>query len=162
MLIGVSLMYDFSNPHWDPKLRPMTGLDRPVAAFLDRHTEVRITLFIKTRSYLELWLPMLETNNRSYLTVAIGCTGGKNIVLFTWLNNWLTISALEGKTYNHAIYRTLLKSANDPISTRSDKKPFRHMHARPAMKLFDLVNTFQSTVTLRKIHEGALRRKQIV
>ncbi|XNM50035.1 hypothetical protein ACLK2D_16845 [Escherichia coli] len=30
----------------------------------------------QTRSYLELWLPMLETNNRSYLTVAIGCTGG--------------------------------------------------------------------------------------
>ena len=40
------------NPHWDPKLRPMTGLDK--------------------------WLPMLETNNRSYLTVAIGCTGGKH------------------------------------------------------------------------------------
>ncbi|OUZ97537.1 hypothetical protein CBL23_09520 [Shigella sonnei] len=32
----------------------------------------------QTRSYLELWLPMLETNNRSYLTVAIGCTGGKH------------------------------------------------------------------------------------
>ena len=42
------------NPHWDPKLRPMT------------------------RSYLERWLPMLETNNRSYLTVASGCTGGKH------------------------------------------------------------------------------------
>ena len=65
------------NPHWDPKLRPMTGLDRPVAAFLDRHTEVHNFIY-QTRSYLELWLPMLETNNRSYLTVAIGCTGGKH------------------------------------------------------------------------------------
>ncbi len=62
------------NPHWDPKLRPMTGLDKPVAAFLDRHTEVHNFIY-QTRSYLELWLPMLETNNRSYLTVAIGCTG---------------------------------------------------------------------------------------
>ncbi|EHM3887270.1 RNase adapter RapZ, partial [Salmonella enterica] len=61
------------NPHWDPKLRPMTGLDKPVAAFLDRHTEVHNFIY-QTRSYLELWLPMLETNNRSYLTVAIGCT----------------------------------------------------------------------------------------
>ena len=65
------------NPHWDPKLRPMTGLDKPVAAFLDRHTEVHNFIY-QTRSYLELWLPMLETNNRSYLTVAIGCTGGKH------------------------------------------------------------------------------------
>ncbi|WP_087486889.1 RNase adapter RapZ [Tatumella citrea] len=65
------------NPHWDPKLRPLTGLDRPVAAFLDRHTEVHNFIY-QTRSYLELWLPMLETNNRSYLTVAIGCTGGKH------------------------------------------------------------------------------------
>ena len=53
------------NPHWDPKLRPMTGLDKPVAAFLDRHTEVHNFIY-QTRSYLELWLPMLETNNRSY------------------------------------------------------------------------------------------------
>ena len=65
------------NPHWDPKLRPMTGLDKPVAAFLDRHTEVHNFIY-QTRSYLELWLPMLETNNRSYLTVAIRCTGGKH------------------------------------------------------------------------------------
>ncbi|ASN87477.1 RNase adapter RapZ [Pectobacterium versatile] len=65
------------NPHWDPKLRPMTGLDKPVASFLDRHTEVHNFIY-QTRSYLELWLPMLETNNRSYLTVAIGCTGGKH------------------------------------------------------------------------------------
>lgn len=65
------------NPHWDPKLRPMTGLDKPVASFLDRHTEVHNFIY-QTRSYLEQWLPMLETNNRSYLTVAIGCTGGKH------------------------------------------------------------------------------------
>ncbi|WP_038497756.1 RNase adapter RapZ [Candidatus Palibaumannia cicadellinicola] len=65
------------NPHWDPKLRQMIGLDQPVVAFLDRHTEVH-NFISQTSSYLELWLPMLETNNRSYLTVAIGCTGGKH------------------------------------------------------------------------------------
>ncbi len=65
------------NPHWDPKLRLMTGLDRPVAAFLDHHVEVHNFIY-QTRSYLEKWLPMLEANNRSYLTVAIGCTGGKH------------------------------------------------------------------------------------
>ncbi|AFP85260.1 RNase adapter RapZ [secondary endosymbiont of Ctenarytaina eucalypti] len=65
------------NPHWDLKLRPMTGLDRPVAIFLGRYTEVHNFIY-QTRNYLELWLPMLETNNRSYLTVAIGCSGGKH------------------------------------------------------------------------------------
>ncbi len=65
------------NPHWDPKLRVMTGLDHPVALFLDRHIIVHNFIY-QTRSYLERWLPMLETNNRSYLTVAIGCTGGKH------------------------------------------------------------------------------------
>lgn len=65
------------NPYWDPNLRPMTGLDRPVAVFLDSHTEVHNFIY-QTRNYLELWLSMLETNNRSYLTVAIGCTGGKH------------------------------------------------------------------------------------
>lgn len=65
------------NPHWDPKLRSMTGLDKPVAAFLARHTEVHNFIY-QTRNYLEQWLPMLENNNRSYLTIAIGCTGGKH------------------------------------------------------------------------------------
>lgn len=65
------------NPHWDPKLRSMTGLDHPVSAFLNRHTEVHNFIY-QTCCYLELWLPMLEINNRSYLTIAIGCTGGKH------------------------------------------------------------------------------------
>ena len=65
------------NPHWDPALRPMTGLDAPVADFLNRHTEVNEFIYL-TRNYIETWLPMLEKNNRSYLTIAIGCTGGKH------------------------------------------------------------------------------------
>lgn len=65
------------NPHWDPALRPMTGLDKPVIDFLARHTEVHNFIYL-TRHYIETWLPMLEKNNRSYLTIAIGCTGGKH------------------------------------------------------------------------------------
>ncbi|WP_032093529.1 MULTISPECIES: RNase adapter RapZ [Pasteurellaceae] len=65
------------NPHWNPELRPLTGLDKPVADFLNKHTEVNNFIY-QTRSYIETWLPMLEQNNRSYLTIAIGCTGGKH------------------------------------------------------------------------------------
>lgn len=65
------------NPHWDPQLRPMTGLDEPVIDFLNRHNDVHNFIYT-TRNYIETWLPLLEQNNRSYLTVAIGCTGGKH------------------------------------------------------------------------------------
>ncbi|OOF44727.1 RNase adaptor protein RapZ [Rodentibacter trehalosifermentans] len=65
------------NPHWDPQLRPMTGLDEPVARFLNSHDDVNHFIY-RTRNYIETWLPMLEQNNRSYLTIAIGCTGGKH------------------------------------------------------------------------------------
>lgn len=69
------------NPHWNPELRPMTGLEQPVIDFLERHTEVHQFIY-HTRNYLELWLPQLEQNNRSYLTIAIGCTGGKHRSVF--------------------------------------------------------------------------------
>lgn len=65
------------NPHWNPQLRPLTGLDEPVASFLNKHNEVNNFIYL-TRNYIETWLPMLEQNNRSYLTIAIGCTGGKH------------------------------------------------------------------------------------
>ena len=65
------------NPHWDPTLRPMTGLDTPVAEFLNSHTQVNAFIYLP-RNYIDTWLPMLEKNNRSYLTIAIGCTGGKH------------------------------------------------------------------------------------
>ncbi|WP_301098062.1 RNase adapter RapZ [Otariodibacter sp.] len=69
------------NPHWNPELRPMTGLEQPVIDFLERQTEVHNFIY-HTRNYLEMWLPSLENNNRSYLTIAIGCTGGKHRSVF--------------------------------------------------------------------------------
>ena len=65
------------NPHWEPTLRPMTGLDKPVADYLEKHAEV-IQLKEQIQHFLMTWLPALEKNNRSYLTVAIGCTGGQH------------------------------------------------------------------------------------
>ncbi len=65
------------NPHWQPELRPLTGLDAPIKSFLESHDEV-IELKHQIQQFFENWLPMLEKNNRSYLTIAIGCTGGKH------------------------------------------------------------------------------------
>lgn len=69
------------NPHWNPELRPMTGLEQPVIEFLDKQSEVHQFIY-HTRNYLDMWLPSLEQNNRSYLTIAIGCTGGKHRSVF--------------------------------------------------------------------------------
>lgn len=65
------------NPHWDPSLRPLTGLDQAVKDFLAKHWEVNNFIY-QTTNYLQQWLPMLEQNNRSYLTISIGCTGGQH------------------------------------------------------------------------------------
>ena len=69
------------NPHWDITLRPLTGLDMPVKEFLLKHNEVTNFIY-QTANYLQQWLPMLEKNNRSYLTIAIGCTGGQHRSVF--------------------------------------------------------------------------------
>lgn len=65
------------NPHWEPTLRPLTGLDSPIEQFLESHPSV-LELRSDIQCFVEKWLPLLEKNNRSYLTVAIGCTGGKH------------------------------------------------------------------------------------
>jgi len=65
------------NPHWIPELRPFTGLDKPVQEFLSSQPEV-MTLVSQVDNLLQTWLPSLERNNRSYVTVAIGCTGGQH------------------------------------------------------------------------------------
>lgn len=65
------------NPHWEPHLRPLTGQDPEIIDFLQQHKVVHNFVYL-TRTYIENWLPLLEQNNRSYLTIAIGCTGGKH------------------------------------------------------------------------------------
>ncbi|MDG6881282.1 glmZ(sRNA)-inactivating NTPase [Phocoenobacter uteri] len=69
------------NPYWDINLRSMTGLEKPVQDFLSNHQLVE-QFIQKTSDYLEMWLTELEHNNRSYLTIAIGCTGGKHRSVF--------------------------------------------------------------------------------
>jgi UPF0042 nucleotide-binding protein len=65
------------NPYWEPALREYTGRDVPVVRFLDDHEEVGHFLADLT-AFLERWLPSLVRSNRSYLTVAVGCTGGQH------------------------------------------------------------------------------------
>ncbi len=65
------------NPFYDLKLRPYTGKDKPVIEFLDAQPEAGEILG-DIRKFIEKWLPAFKRDNRSYLTVAIGCTGGQH------------------------------------------------------------------------------------
>jgi UPF0042 nucleotide-binding protein len=65
------------NPHWEKELKPYTGLEQPVKDFLA--SQPIVTKFVwQINSFMMTWLPHLERNNRSYVTIAIGCTGGKH------------------------------------------------------------------------------------
>jgi UPF0042 nucleotide-binding protein len=85
---GVPLDADFvfdvrtlPNPYYDRELRPLTGLDKPVIDFLDALPVVQ-QMIGDIESFLQKWLPHFRDDNRSYLTVAIGCTGGQHRSVF--------------------------------------------------------------------------------
>lgn len=69
------------NPHWETSLRPFTGQDPEVQDFLNAHEEVH-DMFNHIRNFLEYWIPQFAKQNRYYLTVSIGCTGGQHRSVF--------------------------------------------------------------------------------
>jgi RNase adapter protein RapZ len=81
---GIPLDADFvfdtrslPNPYWIPELRVLTGKDQPVIDFLKNQALVA-EMFQDIAGFLERWLPRFDAEGRSYLTVAIGCTGGQH------------------------------------------------------------------------------------
>jgi UPF0042 nucleotide-binding protein len=78
--LDADLVFDvrcLPNPHYDPELRPMTGHDAPVKEFLQKQESV-LAMYDDIRGFVERWLPCFVRDNRSYLTIAIGCTGGQH------------------------------------------------------------------------------------
>jgi UPF0042 nucleotide-binding protein len=78
--LDADLVFDvrvLPNPYYDLALRPLTGKDEPVVAFLQAQPDAT-DLFEDIRGFVDKWLPSFKNDNRSYLTVAIGCTGGQH------------------------------------------------------------------------------------
>lgn len=87
--LDADLVFDvrcLPNPHYDPRLRPLTGRDQPVIDFLAAIPEVD-RMAEDIRRFVDAWLPAYVRDNRSYLTVAIGCTGGqhRSVYVAEWL-----------------------------------------------------------------------------
>lgn len=85
---GIPLDTDFvfdarclPNPHWEPNLRSKTGKDAEVSDFLVQHQEVRDFLE-HIQGFLDRWIPCFDAENRSYLTISVGCTGGHHRSVF--------------------------------------------------------------------------------
>ena len=81
---GIPLDADFvfdvrslPNPHYDPLLKPLTGKDAAVQQFLAQQPAA-VEMLADIQHYVEKWLPSFDQDNRSYVTVAIGCTGGQH------------------------------------------------------------------------------------
>lgn len=65
------------NPHWEAELRPFTGRDQSVVDYLEKQSAVA-SMLAQLTTLLDEWVPCFEAENRSYMTVAIGCTGGQH------------------------------------------------------------------------------------
>ena len=65
------------NPHWDSRLRPLSGRDAAVREYLEQQPAAR-EYFDQVAAFLDTWLPRLENDTRSYVTIAFGCTGGRH------------------------------------------------------------------------------------
>jgi UPF0042 nucleotide-binding protein len=96
------------NPYWDPALRPLTGRDAPVARFLEAEADVR-EMRDDIQRFVARWLPAFDRDNRSYMTVAVGCTGGQHRSV--WIAESLA-AAFRGS--RHALVRHRELGSGDP------------------------------------------------
>jgi len=85
------------NPHYEPALRDLTGRDEPVIAFLKHHPDVEV-MYGHIENFLNHWLEPLARDHRSYVTVAIGCTGGQHRSVYlveklcaSFASRWVTL-----------------------------------------------------------------------
>jgi UPF0042 nucleotide-binding protein len=65
------------NPHWEESLKPLSGRDRAVIKYLENYPEVD-EMYESIFQFLSTWIPRFEKENRSYMAISIGCTGGKH------------------------------------------------------------------------------------
>ena len=82
--LDADLVFDvrmLPNPHYDIAMRDLTGRDQPVIDFLENQNMAQ-EMYQDILRFLEKWIPSFKKDNRSYLTVAIGCTGGQHRSVF--------------------------------------------------------------------------------
>lgn len=100
----VDFMFDvrcLPNPHWNSELRPLTGLDDAVIDFLQSQSLTQ-DMYVHIRDFIEHWLPHFIKDNRNYITVGIGCTGGQHRSVYL-------VSQLHAHFYHNKSIHTLAR-----------------------------------------------------
>lgn len=88
------------NPHWENSLRPLTGRDKAVIEYLEGYAEVD-AMFESIIKFLKTWLPSFIQENRSYMTISIGCTGGQHRSVYMAEK---IANALQQSTYHASVH----------------------------------------------------------
>jgi UPF0042 nucleotide-binding protein len=94
------------NPHFEPRLRDLTGRDLPVAKYLEKHA-VTTESVARLTSLLQFLIPHYATEGKSYLTVAVGCTGGQHRSVYMAEKLRRALASLE-HTRLHVRHRDLV------------------------------------------------------
>ncbi|NBU60195.1 MAG: hypothetical protein EBS27_00265 [Actinobacteria bacterium] len=107
--LDVDLVFDvrfLPNPHWDESLRPLSGLDLPVRNFV-LSQELSGRFLDQLSQMLTVLLPAYRDEGKSYLTIAIGCTGGRHrsVVIAEQLKIWLSNNAHHPRVTHRDISR---------------------------------------------------------
>lgn len=100
--VDADLVFDvrcLPNPYWKPELRQFSGKDQPVRDFLDAQPDVQ-EMYEDIHRFLSKWLPRYAAGERSYMTIAIGCTGGHHRSVYIAER---LLQALSNKTANMLI-----------------------------------------------------------
>lgn len=97
------------NPYWDPSLREFTGLDQPIIEYLEGHNTVT-RMLSNLVTFISDWLPSYASSNRSYLTVALGCTGGRHRSVY--------MAEQMAKQLAHTGWRVTVRHRDIPVPAR--------------------------------------------
>ena len=88
------------NPHWEIELESLTGRDKPVIRYLESFTEVN-SMSQSINDFLQTWIPYFKEENRSYMTISIGCTGGRHRSVYLVEK---IASELQKSNYNASVH----------------------------------------------------------
>jgi UPF0042 nucleotide-binding protein len=107
------------NPHYDPELKPLTGLDAPVIQWLGGYPEVN-DMINDIEWFVRKWLPRYTADTRNYLTIAIGCTGGQHRSIYVVQALSQRFKDMPGLVTRHRQQPQLhQQNLSNPVSTSS-------------------------------------------
>ena len=116
-------MRSLPNPYYDPELRPFTGMDKPIQDYLGQQPLVQ-EMVDDIDHFISRWLPRLQQESRSYVTIAIGCTGGQHRSVYV-VENWPNASRAVTNSLSAIVRLKAWQDANLPFQTASKEETMK-------------------------------------